>query len=75
MPPADSFVPPAAPAAPPPQFPFAGSMPATGALPPPPPASPDDLGDLLRSYYFAGYYTGLQEARAAAAATAPADQA
>ena len=54
-PPASSFVAPPLPAGAAPPFPS-------------PPASGDDFGDLLSSWYYAGYYTGLQEARAAAAA-------
>ena len=78
MPPAEGFVPPAgAPAAAPP--------PAAVAAPPPTPADAatpvglptpplgDTYGDLLRSWYYAGYYSGLHEARQRAAAAARSD--
>ena len=78
MPPAEGFVPPAgAPAAAPP--------PVAAAPPPPTPADAatpvglptpplgDTYGDLLRSWYYAGYYSGLHEARQRAAAAARSD--
>ena len=67
MPPAEGFVPPAgAPAA----VAAAPPMPADAATPvglPTPPLG-DTYGDLLRSWYYAGYYSGLHEARQRAAA-------
>ena len=77
MPPAEGFVPPAgAPAAaPPPAAAAAPSMPAADATPvglPTPPLG-DTYGDLLRSWYYAGYYSGLHEARQRAAAAARSD--
>ena len=53
MPPAEGFVPPAGAATP-------------VGLPTPPLG--DTYGDLLRSWYYAGYYSGLHEARQRAAA-------
>ena len=67
MPPA-AAPPPAAVAAPPP-------TPADAATPvglPTPPLG-DTYGDLLRSWYYAGYYSGLHEARQRAAAAARSD--
>ena len=77
MPPAEGFVPPAgAPAAaPPPAAAAAPPMPADAATPvglPTPPLG-DTYGDLLRSWYYAGYYSGLHEARQRAAAAARSD--
>ena len=77
MPPAEGFVPPAgAPAAaPPPAAVAAAPMPADAATPvglPTPPLG-DTYGDLLRSWYYAGYYSGLHEARQRAAAAARSD--
>ena len=77
MPPAEGFVPP--PAAP------AAAPLAAAAAPPPTPADAatpvglptpplgDTYGDLLRSWYYAGYYSGLHEARQRAAAAARSD--
>lgn len=80
MPPAESFVSPAgapaaapplaappAAAAPPPPMPV-GDQGATPVGLPTPPVSGDTYGDLLRSWYYAGYYSGLHEARQRAAA-------
>jgi hypothetical protein len=75
MPPAESFVSPAgapaaappAAAAPPPPMPV-GDAGATPVGLPTPPVSGDTYGDLLRSWYYAGYYSGLHEARQRAAA-------
>ena len=78
MPPAEGFVPPAgAPAAAPPPAAAAAAppMPADAATPvglPTPPLG-DTYGDLLRSWYYAGYYSGLHEARQRAAAAARSD--
>ena len=78
MPPAEGFVPPAgAPAAAPPPAAVAAPppMPADAATPvglPTPPLG-DTYGDLLRSWYYAGYYSGLHEARQRAAAAARSD--
>ena len=50
-------------------------MPADAATPvglPTPPLG-DTYGDLLRSWYYAGYYSGLHEARQRAAAAARSD--
>ena len=79
MPPAEGFVPPAgapaaapppvAAAAPPPPAPAADATPV--GLPTPPLG--DTYGDLLRSWYYAGYYSGLHEARQRAAAAARSD--
>ena len=74
MPPAEGFVPPAgAPAAaPPPAAVAAPPAPAADATPvglPTPPLG-DTYGDLLSSWYYAGYYSGLHEARQRAAAAA-----
>ena len=79
MPPAEGFVPPAgAPAAAPPPVAAAAAPPPTPAdaatpvgLPTPPLG--DTYGDLLRSWYYAGYYSGLHEARQRAAAAARSD--
>ena len=67
MPPAEGFVPPAA--APPPPTPADAATPV--GLPTPPLG--DTYGDLLRSWYYAGYYSGLHEARQRAAAAARSD--
>ena len=77
MPPAEGFVPPAgAPAAaPPPAAAAPPPLPADAATPvglPTPPLG-DTYGDLLRSWYYAGYYSGLHEARQRAAAAARSD--
>ena len=77
MPPAEGFVPPAgAPAAaPPPAAAAPPPTPADAATPvglPTPPLG-DTYGDLLRSWYYAGYYSGLHEARQRAAAAARSD--
>ena len=78
MPPAEGFVPPAgAPAAAPPPAAAAAppATPAPDATPvglPTPPLG-DTYGDLLRSWYYAGYYSGLHEARQRAAAAARSD--
>ena len=78
MPPAEGFVPPAgAPAAAPPAAAVAAPppTPADAATPvglPTPPLG-DTYGDLLRSWYYAGYYSGLHEARQRAAAAARSD--
>ena len=77
MPPAEGFVSPAgAPAAaPPPAAAAPPPTPADAATPvglPTPPLG-DTYGDLLRSWYYAGYYSGLHEARQRAAAAARSD--
>ena len=78
MPPAEGFVPPAgapAAAAPPAAVAAAPPTPAADATPvglPTPPLG-DTYGDLLRSWYYAGYYSGLHEARQRAAAAARSD--
>ena len=78
MPPAEGFVPPAG-------APTAAPPPVAAAAPPPTPADAatpvglptpplgDTYGDLLRSWYYAGYYSGLHEARQRAAAAARSD--
>ena len=77
MPPAEGFVPPAGvpAAAPPPAAAAPPPTPADAATPVGLPTLPlgDTYGDLLRSWYYAGYYSGLHEARQRAAAARGSD--